>query len=409
MAGIGRLRRGAADGPRRKRRILGGGQTAHCYHVMSRTCGGEVVFDDLEREALVELLFKMSRFCGVEILTYCVMNNHFHALIRVPERAGWLAQFQGPEGEKTLLRHLSSFYSRAFMQVLEAQLAEDRRLGDEAAAQARLAVFQQRMGDVSAYVREVKLRFSKWFNRRHQRKGTLWMDRFKSVLVEGRRRLGKTNAHGENSDALRTMALYIDLNPVRAGLVADPAEYRWSGYGAAVGGEREARKGLCEVVSAGREGWGKCAQAYRMWLFDTGREEKPEEMPVEKAESHLTKMAETEKPSAESEERKGAVGEAKPAVQAKKKRHGVDAAKREEVLRNRGRMSVGELVRHRVRYFSDGAVIGSREFVEEVFAGERGRFGEKRQSGARRIVESEAALFSLRQLRVRAVEAAVSS
>jgi hypothetical protein len=48
-----------------------------------------VVFDDLEREALVELLFKMSRFCGVEILTYCVMNNHFHALLRVPDRASW--------------------------------------------------------------------------------------------------------------------------------------------------------------------------------------------------------------------------------------------------------------------------------------------------------------------------------
>ena len=70
---------------------------------------------------------------------------------------------------------------------------------------------------------------------------------------------------------------------------------------------------------------------------------------------------------------------------------------------------MGELVRHRVRYFCDGAVLGSREFVEEVFACERERFGEKRQSGARRIVESEAALFSLRQLRVRAVEAAASS
>ena len=31
-----------------------------------------------------------------------------------------------------------------------------------------------------------------------------------------------------------TMAAYIDLNPVRAGMVSDPAEYRWSGYGEAV-------------------------------------------------------------------------------------------------------------------------------------------------------------------------------
>jgi hypothetical protein len=383
---------------------------------MSRTCGGAVIFDELEKEALVELLHKMSRFCGVEVLTYCVMNNHFHALVRVPERESLLARFQGVEGEKCLLRHLSSFYSRAFMQVLEQQLAEDRRLGDEKAAQARLMVFTQRMGDVSAYLREVKLRFSKWYNRRHQRRGTLWMDRFKSVLVEGRRRLGKTNGEGENSDALRTMSLYIDLNAVRAGLVSDPAEYRWSGYGAAVGGEGIARKGLCEVVSAGRQGWGQCRETYRMWLFDTGREESsaPESCgALAKREANPAAALETSSAGAQKmhggaeidtmdaeDETEGS----KTVLKLRKRRSGVDVLKRGEVLKSRGRMSLGELVRHRVRYFSDGAVIGSREFVETVFAEEREHFGEKRQTGARRIVESATELFSLRQLRVRAVD-----
>ena len=40
----------------------------------------------------------------------------------------------------------------------------------------------------------------------------------------------------ESGIAARTMAAYIDLNPVRAGMVADPAGYRWSSYGEAVGG-----------------------------------------------------------------------------------------------------------------------------------------------------------------------------
>jgi len=61
-----------------------------------------------------------------------------------------------------------------------------------------------RMGDLSRYVKEVKERFTRWYNKRHGRRGTLWMDRFKSVLVE-------------DGEALRTMAQYIDLNPVRAG------------------------------------------------------------------------------------------------------------------------------------------------------------------------------------------------
>jgi hypothetical protein len=65
--------------------------------------------------------------------------------------------------------------------------------------------------------------FAQWFNRRHDRKGHLWGDRFKSVIVEGGR-------------AARVISSYIDLNPVRAGIVEDPKDYRWSGYGQAMAG-----------------------------------------------------------------------------------------------------------------------------------------------------------------------------
>ena len=40
------------------------------------------------------------------------------------------------------------------------------------------------------------------------------------------------------------MAAYIDLNPIRAEMVEDPQEYRWSGYGAAMGGDPLAVEGL---------------------------------------------------------------------------------------------------------------------------------------------------------------------
>ena len=53
----------------------------------------------------------------------------------------------------------------------------------------------------------------------------------------------------ESGTAARAMAAYIDLNPVRAGMVKDPADYRWSSYGEAVGCEakgngKKAREGL---------------------------------------------------------------------------------------------------------------------------------------------------------------------
>ena len=48
-------------------------------------------------------------------------------------------------------------------------------------------------------------------------------------------------------------------------------------------------------------------------------------------------------------------------------------------------LSVAKMLRCRVRYFTDGAVIGSKEFVNEAFAGARERFSESRKDGARQL------------------------
>ena len=55
------------------------------------------------------------------------------------------------------------------------------------------------------------------FNRRHLRSGTLFEGRYRSAVIEAERHL------------LACMA-YIDLNPVRAGMVAQPQDYPWSSY-----------------------------------------------------------------------------------------------------------------------------------------------------------------------------------
>jgi hypothetical protein len=70
-----------------------------------------------------------------------------------------------------------------------------------------------------------------------------------------------------------------------------------------------------------------------------------------------------------------------------------------------GKLSRAQLLRCRVRYFSDGVAIGSKGFVEELFGLRRDCFGTKRKDGARQIRESaDGTLFSLRALRVQAVE-----
>ena len=71
-----------------------------------------------------------------------------------------------------------------------------------------------------------------------------------------------------------------------------------------------------------------------------------------------------------------------------------------EGLRRKGTLSLPEYLRSRVRYFCDGAIFGGKEFVEEMFGAHRGRFGPKRQSGARRMKGVDADLFTVRDLQV---------
>lgn len=59
--------------------------------------------------------------------------------------------------------------------------------------------------------------YVRYFNSRHARTGTLWEGRYKSTLIQAER-------------YLLACMVYIDLNPVRAGMVSDPADYPWSSH-----------------------------------------------------------------------------------------------------------------------------------------------------------------------------------
>jgi putative transposase len=350
----------------RRQRIVVSAEEGASYHIMSRTAGGERLLGDTEKEALRRLMWRLARFAGVEIHTYAVMDNHFHILARVPAHDPFVAQFVGPGGEARLLEHLRLLYSRAYIAALRAELADLRQHGMPEEAEALIAGYLRRMCNLPVFVKELKERFSRWYNKHRSRRGTLWMERFKSVLVE-------------DGEALRTMAAYIDLNPLRAGMVKDPKDYRWCGYGEAMGGGTAARSGLCGVVGhadRGAAAWDipatvkgmSAAEVYRCWLFEDGRE------------------------------RSGASsGGAK-----KRAAIGSEAAAAEK--QRQGKLSRGALLRCRVRYFSDGLVLGTKSYVDGVFEAYRGHFGPKRTSGARAVREdAQGSLFTARQLAVRTV------
>ena len=312
------------------------GQTAS-YHLVARIVAGEKLLDDVSKEILSGMLRKMAEFCGMEVITYCMMSNHFHVLVRVPEPQQLT--------DAQLLERLDGLYgARGTLTLLAREAMTQRGKIDEDIRRKLL----ERMGDVSAFMKELKQRFSRWYNRRHERFGTLWAERFKSVVVENQ------------PSSLEAVAAYIDLNPVRAGLVEDPKDYRFCGYAAAVAGNALARKGLMSFQD--KPSWAACAAVYRVRLFVGG----------------------------------GAAHQSGKVV--------LDKEKIKEVIAQGGELSLGEVLRLRVRHMSDGVALGTKDFVNEVFARNRKKFGKKRKDGARPIRALKAfGLTALRNLRVRAL------
>ena len=341
------------------RLLAGEGALEACYHCVTRVVERRFAFGAREKEKFVEILRAYEEFCGVQMLTFCIMSNHVHVLVHVPKPPERM-----PDDAELvrLVRRAELSYPASD---LERQLADMRRAGDDVGAERLRWRFLRRMWNLASFMQGVKQRFSQWFNGRNDRVGTLWEGRFKSVLVEG---TGQT---------LSTMAAYIDLNPVRAGLVKDPADYRWSGYAEAVVGRKLARLGLKKVVmgvlaseqpgETARQEMRRLLDRYRVYLFDNG------------------------------EERDGR-------LDGTGARRGIGAREVEAVIRSGGKLSFYQSIRCRVRYFSDGCVIGTQDFVEGVFATHRNLFGLRRKSGAREMRGVDfPRLFAVRDLRSQAV------
>jgi len=81
--------------------------------------------------------------------------------------------------------------------------------------QSEIPFWREKLSNISEFIKDLKQRFSRVYNRDNNRKGYFWGDRFKSVLLES----GK---------AVRGCMAYIDLNPIRANMVKRPEDYPWS-------------------------------------------------------------------------------------------------------------------------------------------------------------------------------------
>ena len=319
-------------------RILGEpSRETNYYHTMSRIIERRFVFKNPVLKAkLRQIIFNQAAMSGVRVLTYTIMSNHFHLLLAVDQPE----ENRKKLDDEAILKRLSHVTRKEPLMEIRQTLQRLKQHSPEGAYLEYRQRLLARMWDLSVFMKEVKQRFSQWFNRRQSRRGPVWEDRFKSVLVEGEEHL------------LTAMAAYIDLNAVRAGIVGDPKEYRWCGYGEAVAGNLAMRSGLLEACGSPAESdWCSCQADYRMRLVGTGDE---------------------------GEE----IADLRPV--GNKARTGMRRQRVGKVMRAEGQLSWPTLLRCRIRYFTDGKAIGSRAFLEEVFARNRERLRVKREVGARR-------------------------
>ncbi len=332
--------------PRTPRLINNGEATV--YHVMSRTALDGFPLGDVEKDFLLDLIRRYAKLYLVEILGLCLMGNHFHILARMfPDN-----KFTDEDIKK---RH-EAFYG-------------DKRLF----ADGQVPVLREKLSNLSEFVREIKVGFARYYNKRHRRHGYFWGGRFKSVIVE-------------NGETLINCLAYIDLNPLRAGLVERPEEYRWNSIGYhfqtdnkdgflsldfglkefGPGGIRSAV--TSEFHRAGVMNAKERLRRYRRHVYEAGALDRSDkgQAPV---------------PSS------GATGQAKVIANdtLKKERN-----KNYEIKRI-------ERFRYRTRYFTDSGIIGTKDFVFTNYQKFKGLFKSKREKIPRPIVGLDG-IYSLKRL-----------
>jgi len=218
----------------RKPRLLAPEGVAGVYHVTSRVVDRRKIFGEAERRRFLWLAKALAAFGGIELISWCLMGNHFHLLVRVdPEGSKHLSD------EEVLVR-VARIYPTQRVDRLREQVAA---CGQEDGRAALLDPYRARMGSLAAYVGLLKQMFTQWYNARKGREGTLWQSRYHSVLLDVVQDEDLLAEHGLGPVA-RVVAAYIDLNPVRAKLAGKPEDCLWSGYARAMKfGDEEAMDG----------------------------------------------------------------------------------------------------------------------------------------------------------------------
>jgi hypothetical protein len=203
-----------------------------------------------------------------------------------------------------------------------------------------------KLSSLSEFVREIKVGFARYYNRRHNRRGYFWGDRFKSVIVD-------------KGETLINCLAYIDLNPLRAGIVSRPEDYRWNSLGYHV--QTNNRDSFLSTDFGLKEFNVKSEKerirSYRRYVYEAGAVNRPEKGKTKVIGDRIL-----------------------------------------EKERNRKfELSRNDRFRYRTRYFTDSGVIGSKEFVSKTYMRFKHHFISKNEKKPKHI-KGLSGVYSLKRL-----------
>jgi len=133
------------------------------YHIMLRGINRQTIFeDDTDIERLIDTVKRYKAISNYKLYAYCIMNNHTHFLIKETEEP------------------------------------------------------------ISISVKRISSSYVFWYNKRYERCGHLFQERFKSEVID-------------SDEYFLTVLRYIHQNPVKAGIAEDIGGYKWSSYNEYIG------------------------------------------------------------------------------------------------------------------------------------------------------------------------------
>ena len=303
----------------RLRRILITDQPA-VYHVISRSALPGLPISDPDKGFFFNILkFLTSVYC-LDLIGFCIMGDHFHLLVQTYP--------QEKMSDADVGRSFKIYYGDNSDKVLPAN---------------QISNFRQKWTHLSQYVKELKQRFTHYYNKHYGRKGYFWTDRYKSVIVE-------------KGWTLLNCLAYIDLNPVRAGLVQKPEDYPWSSMGYLA---RTGNKDGLLTLDFGLEEYNiddvaEQFRMYREYVYKHGGLEKPEEY------------------------------------------FSVDKKKAGKGQKKGTKLTTADRLLSRTRYLTEGVFVGSPGFVKEQFQRFKDELGVKRDRKPHKISGFEN-IYSFRQ------------